>query len=173
MGRFPLLISRFQVRFLDGSPIKSITYSHPTRPRYLCFAKIQADRSWESPGVSRRSCRLSLHAKSNRTPGAEAPEPACAGRMFLQHSPGMVGTAVWEQRLCGTGIVGLQQRATGITPRASRSDGEDRRLRGSRSPFLYLVAALSEAPARPCPTPSASSIRERIHEPARLGFAQE
>ena len=93
----------------------------------LCFAKIPADRLLESPGLSLPSRRLSLCAKSHRTPGTEAPEPARAGRMYLQHSPGMVGTAVWEQRLCGTGIVRSQQRATGITLRASRSDGEMQR----------------------------------------------
>ena len=110
--------------------------------------------------VSCLSRRLSLYAKSNRKPGTEAPEPACAGRMRLQHSPGMVGTTVWEQRLCETGILRSPARTTGTTLRVSRSDDEDRRLPRSRPPFPYLVAARSEAPARPCPTPSASSLRD-------------
>ena len=104
--------------------------------------------------------RLSLNAKSNRKPGTEAPEPACAGRMRLQHSPGMVGTAVWDQRLCETGIVRSQQRATGITLRFSRGEGQDRRLLGPRSPFPYLAAAQSGAAARPCPTPSARMVKK-------------
>ena len=114
-------------------------------------------RVFESPGMSRPSRRLALQAKSNRAPGIKAPEPACAGRMCLQHSPGMVGTLAREQRLRGTRIVRLQQRTNGTTLRASRSDGEGRRLPGTRSRFPYLAAAQSEAPARPCPTTSASS----------------
>ena len=51
----------------------------------------------------------------------------------------------------------LQQRTNGPTLRAARSDGEGRRLPGTRSPFPYLAAAQSEDPACPCPTPSASS----------------
>jgi hypothetical protein len=64
--------------------------------------------------------------------------------MRLQHSPGMVETAVWEQRLCETGIVRSQQRATGTTLRVSRSDDEDRRLPGSRPPFPYLPDQLPD-----------------------------
>ncbi len=125
-----------------------------------CFAKIPAAGLLESPGLSLPSRRLSLYAKSNRTPSTEAPEPARTGRMYLQHSPGMVGTAVWEQRLCGAGVVRSQQRATRITLCASHSDGEDHRLPRSRSPFHYLVAAPTEGPEHPCPTPSASSLRD-------------
>ena len=99
-------------------------------------------------------CRhiLPIHADSG------ASVPAFAGRMRLQQRPWMVGTGVWERRLCGTGIVRSQHRRTGTMLRASRSNGEDRRSRGSRSPFPYLMAAPTEAPVRPCPTPSASSL---------------
>ncbi len=45
---------------------------------------------------------------------------------------------------------------------AFRSDNEDRRLPGSRSPFLYLAAALTEAPVRPCPTPDVSLLLDSI-----------
>jgi hypothetical protein len=78
----------------------------------MCFAKIPADRFFDSPGLSRPSRRLFLNAKSNRMPGSEARESVCAGRTCLQHSPGMVGTAAWKQRLCGKGILRSQQRAT-------------------------------------------------------------
>ena len=71
----------------------------------LCFAKISADRLLESLGFSLPSRRLSRNAKCNRTPASEVRESVCAGRMCLQHSLRMAGTAVWEQRLCGTGIV--------------------------------------------------------------------
>jgi len=126
----------------------------------LCFAKIPADRLLESPGLSLPSRRLSLNAKSNRTPGSDARESVCAGRMCLQHSPGMAEQQCGSSDSAGQELLRSQQRATGITLRASRSDGEDRRLPGSRSPFPCLMAARSEAPARPCPTPSASSLRD-------------
>lgn len=61
---------------------------------------------------------------------------------------------------CGVGAEILQHRTTATTPRASRTGGEDRRLPGSRSPSPSLAAARNEAPARPCPTPSASLLRD-------------
>jgi len=93
--------------------------------------------------MSRPSRRLALQAKSNRAPSIKAPEPACAGRMCLQHSPGMVGTLAREQRLRGTRIVRLQQRTNGTTLRASRSDGEGRRFGKlhHRSPIRRLHRA--------------------------------
>jgi hypothetical protein len=116
--QLPPILPERESRSLKSASIRRIRHSNWG----LCFAKIPADRFFESPGLSRPSRRLSLNAKSNRTRGSEAPEAACAGRMCLQHSLGMVGTAVWEQRLCGTGVVRSQQRATGITLRASHSE---------------------------------------------------
>jgi len=52
---------------------------------------------------------------------------------------------VWEQRLCGTGIVRSQQRATGITLRASGSDGEDRRRRRFITASCWRSARFSSA----------------------------
>jgi len=139
---------------------KNAKFRQPRIPNELPMLRQNPGRpALGAPGLSLPSRRLSLNAKSNRTPGGEARESVRAGRMCPEHSPVMAGTAVWEQRLCKTGIVRSQQPPTGITLRASRSDGEDSRRPRSRSRFPTLAAERHESPARPCPAPSASRTR--------------
>ena len=66
-----------------------------------------------------------------------------------------------EQRLYGMEIVRPRRGTNGTTPRVSRTGGEDLRLPGSRSPFSSRGCTERRPPARPCPRPGASSIRDR------------
>ena len=74
----------------------------------LFFAKIPAERLLESPGLSLPSRRLSLNAKSNRTPGGEARPTRDWGSPSSGSAPGFHGPFLVDRE--GTAGIGGSSR---------------------------------------------------------------